>query len=70
MTPEMITRINELSQKSREGSLTEAEQTEQAHLRRLYIDNAKQQVKEQLEARKAALHSDDCSCGCHQHKHE
>ena len=70
LIPEIITRINELAKKSRASGLTIDEKTEQAQLRRLYIDNIKQQVQIELEARKAPNHSDDCSCGCHQPKHE
>jgi len=69
LIPEIIDRINELARKSRDSELTSDEKTEQAQLRRLYIDNVKQQVQIQLEARKAANHSDAYNCGCH-HKHE
>ncbi len=65
ITQEIILRINELAKKQREGSLTEAEQTEQAKLRRIYIDHMKNQVKAQLDNVKFESHSDNCSCGCH-----
>jgi uncharacterized protein YnzC (UPF0291/DUF896 family) len=68
ITPEIISMINELARKQKEGSLTEEEKAEQATLRRLYIDNIKNQVKVHLDAQKEATHSNDCSCGCH-HKH-
>lgn len=66
ITPEMITRINELARKQREATLSEAEREEQAALRRIYIDVMKARVKEQLGA--AGPHHHDCGCGCH-HKH-
>jgi uncharacterized protein YnzC (UPF0291/DUF896 family) len=65
ITPEIISRINELGRKQKAGTLTEEELTEQAKLRRLYIDNIKNQVKIHCDAQKEALHSHDCSCGCH-----
>ena len=65
ITPEMITRINELAKKQKSGELSEAERTEQAGLRRLYIDNFKTQVKVHLDAEQEYRHSQDCSCGCH-----
>ena len=67
ITSEMIARINELAKKQRAGELSEAERTEQASLRRLYIDEIKTQVKAQLDASKPHIHSADCSCGCHKH---
>lgn len=66
ITPEMIARINELARKQRETALSEAEQEEQATLRRIYIDVMKARVKEQLGP--ADTHQHGCSCGCH-HKH-
>lgn len=71
ITPEIISRINELGRKKKAGTLTEEELVEQAKLRRLYIDNIKGQVKAQCDAQKEATpstHSHECSCGCH-HKH-
>ena len=68
ITPEMIARINELGRKQKAGELNEAERTEQAELRRLYIDNIKGQVKIHLDAEQEHRDSHDCTCGCH-HKH-
>ncbi|WP_083795417.1 DUF896 domain-containing protein [Thermosinus carboxydivorans] len=48
ITPEMIARINELARKQRSCGLSEQEKTEQAILRRQYIDHIKAQVREQL----------------------
>ncbi len=64
INPEMIARINELSQKQRSIGLTEAEKVEQAVLRRQYIDNIKAQVRSQIETATTAKHHDECSCGC------
>lgn len=50
MTQEKIARINELAAKSRiEQGLTEEEQTEQAALRREYVDAMKHSLKTQLD---------------------
>lgn len=68
ITPEMIARINELARKQREKTLSEAELSEQAELRRVYIDVMKARVKEQLEAAGTPDHHHGCGCGC-QHKH-
>lgn len=68
ITPEIISRINELGRKQKERPLTEEEKNEQATLRRLYIDNIKGQVKIHLDAQKEAAHTHDCSCGC-RHNH-
>ena len=65
INPEMIARINELSQKQRSIGLTEEEKVEQAVLRRQYIDNVKAQVRSQIEtATTAKPHDESCSCGC------
>ena len=64
INPEMIARINELSQKQRSIGLTEEEKVEQAVLRRQYIDNIKAQVRSQIETATTAKHHDDCNCGC------
>jgi len=65
-TKEMIDRINALSQKQRECGLNEEEKTEQALLRRQYLDNIKEQVRGQLEAAQIAeKHPDTCACGRH-----
>ncbi|SDF59566.1 DUF896 domain-containing protein [Sporolituus thermophilus] len=70
ITPEMIARINELARKQRSCGLSEQEKTEQATLRRQYIDHIKAQVKEQLDRLKTQQcgHTHDCHCGCH-HPH-
>lgn len=65
ITPEMLARINELARKQKSGELSEVERTEQAGLRRLYIDNIKGQVKVRLDAEQEHTASHDCSCGCH-----
>lgn len=50
MTQEKIARINELAAKSRtEQGLTEEEQTEQAAMRREYVDAMKHSLKTQLD---------------------
>ena len=73
ITPEIISRINELGRKQKAGTLTAEEVTEQAKLRRLYIDAVKGQVKIYCDAQQAANkhnhHHHECSCGCN-HKHE
>lgn len=48
ISPEIVARINELYKKQKEAELNQAEKEEQAKLRRMYIDDAKQQVKDQL----------------------
>ncbi len=65
ITAECIARINELAKKSRETGLTENERSEQADLRRRYIDHIKGQVKVQLDSIKIVDHDDNCNCGCH-----
>jgi|GEM_PF-421688 len=66
ITAEMIARINELAKKQRAGELTEDEGAEQAKLRRLYIDNIKNQVKVHLDSQKEHEHTHNCGCGCHE----
>jgi len=68
ITAQNIARINELARKCRDTGLTAEELTEQAMLRRLYIDHIKAQVKAQLDAIKPDHHHDDCDCGCHHDK--
>lgn len=46
---EVIARINALAKKQRETGLTDDEKTEQAGLRRIYIDNIKAQIRQQLD---------------------
>ena len=65
---QIIARINELARKQREEGLAQVEKDEQAKLRRIYIDNIKNQIRQQLDAAKAHDHSSDCNCGCH-HQH-
>lgn len=65
ITPEMISRINELGRKQKGEGLTEEERAEQATLRRLYIDNIKNQVKVHFDSQTKHTDSADCSCGCH-----
>ncbi len=48
VTKEQIERINALARKQREIGLTEEEKTEQAALRRLYIDSFKESLEGQL----------------------
>lgn len=85
VTKEQIDRINELYKKKKEVGLSDAEQAEQAQLRRLYIDSFKANLKSQLDNIKVVSpeeyeelkheHEHDhaageqCSCGCHNHKH-
>ena len=49
MTQEKINRINELARKSKDVGLTESEKTEQALLRKEYIDSFKASLIGQLE---------------------
>ena len=50
ITEEKIARINALARKSRtEEGLTEAEKTEQAALRREYVDAVKESLQRQLD---------------------
>jgi len=65
ITPEMIARINELGKKQKSEQLTEDERTEQAVLRRLYIDTIKNQVKVHFDSQKEHTNSHNCTCGCH-----
>ena len=65
VTPEMIARINELGRKQKTGQLTPEECTEQATLRRLYIDTIKDQVKIHFDGQKEHTHCQDSTCGCH-----
>ncbi|MEA4847076.1 MAG: DUF896 domain-containing protein [Clostridiaceae bacterium] len=67
ITKEMIERINQLSEKSREAGLTEEEQQEQKELRKKYIECIKDQVRHQLE-HDCGHHHHDCDCGCNYKK--
>lgn len=49
ITNEIIQRINELAKKKKKSGLTPEELTEQAKLRRIYLDNIKTQLKSTLE---------------------
>ena len=65
ITPEMLARISELSQKQRSIGLSDAEKAEQALLRRQYLDNIKTQVRSQIETITTThISNDTCSCGC------
>ena len=63
--PEMIERINQLARKQRGAGLTDAERAEQAVLRRMYIDNIKDQIRVQIDVSKSSDHDKNCHCGCH-----
>lgn len=65
ITPEMITRINELANKQREGILTSDELAEQAALRLAYIKVIKGRVREQIDAVQTDKHPPGCGCGHH-----
>lgn len=71
ITKEMIERINALYHKQRQCGLNAEEKSEQALLRRQYLDNIKEQVRGQIEsAHVQKKHSDHCACGCHGgHRH-
>lgn len=61
ITEEKIARINALARKSRtEEGLTEAEKTEQAALRREYVDAVKESLQSQLDH--TTIVSPDGSC--------
>lgn len=49
VTQQQIDRINQLARKSKAEGLTEEEKTEQAQLRRLYIDSVKQSLISNLD---------------------
>lgn len=82
VTKEQIERINELYRKKKETGLTEEETKEQEHLRRLYIDSFKENLRSQLEGieyvspdkqeelklQKKHEHGEGCNCGCHKPK--
>ena len=50
ITPELISRINELSRKKRAEGLSEAEAAEQASLRRIYLDSIREQMIDLLDS--------------------
>lgn len=50
VTQEQINRINELARKSKTVGLTEEEKTEQATLRRVYIDSVKASLVSNLDS--------------------
>jgi hypothetical protein len=52
MTEEQINRINELARKKKTVGLTESESIEQKKLYRLFIDEIKNQIKQQLDSRR------------------
>ncbi len=49
MEKEKIERINELARKKKNGGLTEAEQAEQAELRKEYLDGYRENLKAMLD---------------------
>lgn len=49
ITEEMIARINELYHKSKQEGLTEAELSEQAHLRRAYVNSIREGLRSNLD---------------------
>lgn len=50
MNPQKIERINELARKKKSGGLTEAEQAEQAALRKEYLDGYRENLKAMLDS--------------------
>lgn len=50
ITPELISRINELSRKKRAEGLSESEAAEQASLRRIYLDSIREQMIDLLDS--------------------
>jgi len=50
MDPQKIERINELARKKKSGGLTEAEQAEQAALRKEYLDGYRENLKAMLDS--------------------
>ena len=50
MEPKKIERINELARKKKQTGLTEAEQAEQAALRREYLDGYRENLKSMLDS--------------------
>lgn len=78
ITKELIERINYLARKSRETGLTEDELSEQAMVRRQYLDAIKARVQDTLDHTKIVREGSEntsCTCGCHHgpdehcHKH-
>ena len=49
MNPQKIERINELARKKKSGGLTEAEQAEQAALRKEYLDGYRENLQAMLD---------------------
>lgn len=49
LSEDKIKRINELAKKSKAGTLTEQEKTEQAHLRAEYIQSVRTSLKRNLD---------------------
>ena len=49
MDPKKIERINELARKKKASGLTEAEQQEQAALRKEYLDGSRENLKAMLD---------------------
>ena len=49
ITPELVSRINELARKKRTTGLSQEETAEQTRLRRLYLDDIRGQLKSTLD---------------------
>lgn len=71
ITKELISRINELSQKQKLSSLNEEEKQEQSLLRQQYLDGIKAQVRSQIETTISETKPmGHCDCGCNgKHRH-
>lgn len=76
ISKEMIDRINQLSKKSKQDGLTEAEQQEQQELRKKYIEYIKGQVRQQLDSIEFVEDKHECGhehhdcdddCNCKKH---
>lgn len=50
ITNEQVERINELARKHKAEGLTEAETSERAELRRIYLDSVRENLRGQVEA--------------------
>ncbi len=59
ISDEMIKRINELSRKSKEQGLSDAEQEEQSRLRSQYVAAFRSSMKSQLDSIKVVKVDDD-----------
>jgi len=68
ISKEQIARINELYKKQKNQGLSEEEKKEQEHLRRLYINAVKANLKSQLDSIKMAKAPTCCDHHNHSHK--